>query len=689
MDDRVPDLSRDELDRYPVGVITLDRAGTVVYYNRAEATFSRIKPHEVIGRRFFGDVAPCTAVREFEGRFTTFAASHDDGAERFDFTFAFAWGRQDVAITMLRRAGRDEIQLLVKVLSSARKRGETRSPALPGTSPAGMVQPATAPAPARMLFGQWLEQAGGTTWWSAEILELFGLSADAVPSAGGLRAFVHPGDLARIDAACATAAAQRKPVTIAYRIRGANDVERSVIEHVATLDGDGGLRRFGTILDVTERERDERRLWRSAHHDPLTALPNRALLLQRLNELLANGQPVALLFLDLDGFKHVNDGAGHAVGDALLRLVASRLVGCVGPGDTAARINGDEFVILLAGGRDGDEAETVAETVLDTLARPYVLDDEQHYVTASIGIALAPHDATSADDLMRAADLAMYQSKKQGANAYLRYDERIRHSAGADALLESELRRAIDRGEFVLHFQPIVDTISERIVKAETLVRWNHPERGLVGPGDFIPIAERTGLIEPIGAWVLDAACATMRAWEEAGLPPITVSVNISPMQFKDRRFPESVRDTIARHRILPERLELELTESLAERFEDTLESLLDLKLLGVRLSIDDFGTGYSALAYLKYFPVDTLKLDRAFVLGIGSHPLDGAIASTIVRLAADLRLTSVAEGVETALQRDALRAIGVTQLQGFFFARPQPADEFAARLREQAETIA
>ncbi len=675
MDDRVPDLSRAELDRYPVGAITLARDGTIVHYNRAEAAFSRLKPHDVIGRRFFGDVAPCASVRGFQGRFEEFAALAGDGAERFDFAFDFAWGRHDVTITMLRRAERDEITLLVKTRSAARRREA------PSGRAGDVVRGAPDAAGAATLFGQWVEEDGGRTWWSPEVRVMFGLAEGAAPRPGALRAHVLPEDRTRIEHALAEAGASELPVTLAYRIRTAQGDERSVVEHVATLGEGGARRRFGTILDVTERERHERRLWRSAHHDVLTGLPNRKLVLERLSEALQRDEPVALLFLDLDRFKHVNDTAGHAVGDALLRLVASRLASCVRPGDTVARLNGDEFLILLPGVAQAGDAEAVAEHVLDAVAQPYVIDDEQHFVTVSIGLALAPHDAAGADELLQAADIAMYHSKERGANAYLRYDERIRRQAGEEALREIELRRAIDHEEFVLFFQPIVDAASERIVKTEALVRWNHPERGIVGPADFIPLAERTGLIVPIGQLVLEAACARIRTWDEAGLPPIVVAVNISPLQFKDRRFAQIVGRTIERYGIAPARLELELTESVIESFEDTMESLLDLKLLGVRLSIDDFGTGYSALAYLKYFPIDTLKLDRAFVSGIGNHPLDGAIAATIVRLATDLNLQCVAEGVETGVQRDALRAIGATHLQGYLFSRPLDADTFAQRL--------
>lgn len=679
MDDRVPDLSRDELDRYPVGVITLARDGTILHYNRAEAAFSRLKPHDVVGRRFFGDVAPCASVRGFQGRFEDFAALEGDGTERFDFAFDFAWGRHDVTITMVRRTERAEITLLVKTRSSSRRRD---------AAPRAGDQPRAADAAEGLvhstLFGQWVEQDDGRTWWSPEVRAMFGLDDAIEARPGALHAQVLPEDRTRIEHALAEAGVSEQPVTLAYRVRTAQGDERNVVEHVATLSDGGKRRRFGTILDVTERERAERRLWRSAHHDVLTGLPNRKLVLERLAEALLRSEPVALLFLDLDRFKHVNDTAGHAVGDALLRLVASRLTSCVRPGDTVARLNGDEFLILLPGVARGGDAEAVAESVLDAVAQPFVIDDEQHFVTVSIGLALAPHDAAGADELLQAADLAMYHSKERGANAYLRYDERIRRQAGEEALREIELRRAVDHDEFALFFQPIVDAASERIVKTEALVRWNHPERGLVGPVDFIPLAERTGLIVPIGQWVLEAACARILAWDAAGLPPIVVAVNISPLQFKDRRFAQTVGETIRRFGIAPARLELELTESVVESFEETMESLLDLKLLGVRLSIDDFGTGYSALAYLKYFPIDTLKLDRAFVSGIGNHPLDGAIAATIVRLATDLNLQCVAEGVETAVQRDALRAIGATHLQGYLFSRPLDADTFAARLASQ-----
>ena len=362
MDDRVPDLSRAELDRYPVGVITLARDGTIVHYNRAEAAFSRLKPHDVVGRRFFGDVAPCASVRGFQGRFEEFAALAGDGAERFDFAFDFAWGRHDVTITMLRRAERDEITLLVKTRSAARRR----------EAPSGRAGDAVRGAPdaagAATLFGQWVEEDGGRTWWSPEVRVMFGLAEDAAPQPGALRAHVLPEDRTRIEHALAEAGASEQPVTLAYRIRTAQGDERSVVEHVATLGEGGARRRFGTILDVTERERHERRLWRSAHHDVLTGLPNRKLVLERLSEALQRDEPVALLFLDLDRFKHVNDTAGHAVGDALLRLVASRLASCVRPGDTVARLNGDEFLILLPGVAQAGDAEAVAESVLDAVA---------------------------------------------------------------------------------------------------------------------------------------------------------------------------------------------------------------------------------------------------------------------------------------------------------------------------------
>lgn len=675
MDSRVPDLSEDELDRYPVGVITLDRHGVVVHYNRAESAFSRLKPHDVIGRQYFGDIAPCAAVKDFQGRFERFAAEPGDATERFDFAFDFAWGRQDVTITMIRRDGRDEINLLIKVRSSRRSRRAV-----------ARMTPAEADAlPVAPVLGQWVEDdAAWTTWWSPQLRTIFGLAAGTSAQRGRLDAAVVAEDRSRVDDARRACAGEAAPLTVQYRITRPDGSVRAVVEHVATLDDRGARRRFGTVLDITDRVDEMHELKRSALHDTLTGLPNRALLLKRLDIAFASGGHFALLFLDLDRFKNVNDTAGHLVGDALLRLVASRLASCVRAGDTVARLNGDEFVVLLRGADDIGEVATVADAILDTIAKPFVIDEEHHFVTVSIGVALAPHDGATVDELLRAADFAMYRSKELGANAWLRYDEEMRAQASQATLLEIALRRGIDRGEFDVYYQPIVDAASGAVVKAEALVRWRNPEReAIVAPAEFIPLAERTGLIVPLGTFVLDRVCAQVRAWDDAGLPPVTVAVNISPLQFKDRRFPETVRETLLRHAIAPSRIELELTESLMERFEDTMESLLDLKLLGVRLSIDDFGTGYSALAYLKYFPIDTLKLDRAFVSGIGNHPLDIAIANTIVRLATDLKLTCVAEGVETAEQRDALCGIGATQLQGYLFSRPVDPAAFTAILRQ------
>ena len=455
---------------------------------------------------------------------------------------------------------------------------------------------------------------------------------------------------------------------------------------------EGGRQLFtGILRDVGERKAFEEQLRHQTFHDPLTTLPNRALLLERLQHALAQvsrgGARPALLLLDLNGFKVINDSLGHAAGDRLLIAVADRLAAAMRPGDTIARLGGDEFAVLLDRAADIHEVTGIATRLLDTLAMPLALEGRELVVEASLGIALAVGGETRPDDLLRDADLALYRAKEGGRASYAVYDASLHAAANARLALEAELRRALASEEFVLHYQPKVDLATGCLAGVEALVRWHHPTRGLVPPGEFIPLAEETGLIVPLGRWVLMEACHQARAWADTRIadPPLTMSVNLSARQFRQPDLVGDVAQILRDTGVTPALIQLEITEGvLMEDAAATLGLLERLRGLGVALAIDDFGTGYSSLAYLKRFPIDVLKVDKAFVTGLERDSSNGAIATAVIGLAHALGLTVTAEGVETAGERDQLRSLGCELGQGYFFARPMPAAKLAALLADE-----
>ncbi len=459
----------------------------------------------------------------------------------------------------------------------------------------------------------------------------------------------------------------------------------------AVRDGDGNdsgtpSHYIGIFSDITERKAAEARIHHLAHHDALTNLPNRMLLQDRLDQAILQSRRsrrhAAVLFIDLDRFKLINDTLGHDVGVGLLSQVARRCQEVVRDTDTVARQGGDEFVIVLPELEHAQDATVVARKLLEVLGRPYRLGAHELTVTASIGIAVYPEDGRNASVLLRNADAAMYGAKADGRNAFQFYSSDLNTASLGELLLENQLRGALDRNELLLHFQPKVGAESGRISGAEALLRWQHPELGLLGPGRFVPAAEESGLIVPIGEWVLRRACRQLRAWLDAGHEPVSVAVNLSAQQFAHQDIVALVRNTLAETGLPPELLELELTETMLMRdVERTIEVLARLRALGVKLSIDDFGTGYSSLAYLKLFNVDVLKIDRSFVNDIRSDGADGKIAAAVIALAHSLGQQVVAEGVETEYQRDFLARHRCDQFQGYLFGRPVPADEFAAQL--------
>jgi diguanylate cyclase (GGDEF)-like protein/PAS domain S-box-containing protein len=421
-----------------------------------------------------------------------------------------------------------------------------------------------------------------------------------------------------------------------------------------------------------------------AQHDFLTDLPNRMLLSDRLTQAIAlarrNGRRLAVLFLDLDQFKHVNDSLGHAIGDLLLQSVARRLAACVRDTDTVSRQGGDEFVVLLSEIGAVDDAAATARQINAALVAPHDIAHHQLHVTTTIGISLYPDDGPDAEMLIKNADTAMYHCKERGRNSYQFFDQGMNRQALERHSIEVGLRRALDRGEFVLHYQPKIDLETGAITGAEALIRWVHPERGLMAPQEFVPIAEDCGLIVPIGRWVLGEACRQARSWIDEGRP-VTVAVNISALEFRDPCFLDNVRTVLDESRLDARYLELELTESSLHYAESSALVLQTLRGMGVRVAIDDFGTGYSSLSYLRQFPIDVLKIDQSFVHEISAVPAGTSIVRAVISMGRSLGHRVIAEGVETGDQLAFLKAAQCGEGQGYYFSEPLLPDEFA-RLR-------
>jgi diguanylate cyclase (GGDEF)-like protein len=434
------------------------------------------------------------------------------------------------------------------------------------------------------------------------------------------------------------------------------------------------------VLNVEQRKRAEERIRHLAYHDALTDLPNRSLLEDRLTTALAQAhrksRMLALLYLDLDRFKRVNDTLGHSLGDHILQSVAERLTSIVREADTVARVGGDEFTILLPEISQAQDAIDVADRILRELRRPVMVDHRELPATTSMGIAFYPNDAEEADTLLRNADIAMYRAKEQGRDNYQLYTAAMNARIAERFAVENDLRRALDRNEFVVYYQPQVDLSSQQIVGVEALVRWEHPTRGLMLPADFIPVAEESGLIVPLGEWVLRTACAQAKAWQEAGLPPIRLAVNLSGRQFQQRNLSEMVERALNETSLEPRYLQLEITETVVMHDMDfTIATLNNLKAMGIQIAIDDFGCGHSSLNYLKRLPIDDVKIDRSFVHDLATDPSDAAIVGSVVAMTRELNLNVVAEGVETEEQLAFLKERQCDVVQGFLFSRPVPPD--------------
>ncbi len=443
----------------------------------------------------------------------------------------------------------------------------------------------------------------------------------------------------------------------------------------------------GICRDVTERKLAEDQIHFLAHHDALTGLPNRVLLMDRIEQALLqaerNGTYVTVMFIDLDNFKLVNDSLGHSAGDTLLKTVAERMVECVRASDTVTRIGGDEFVILLPDQRNMSDAAAVLEKMRAAIAQPIAIEGQLFRVTSSIGLATYPSDGSDGETLLMNADTAMYQAKEKGRDNFQHYTAEMNISAQERRILQEGLRLAVERQEFALVYQPQFDLRTGQIVAVEALVRWHHPTLGIIPPAKFIPMAESTGLIVPLGDWVLREACRQNKAWQDAGNPPVTIGVNVSARQFRDGTWVRRVASILRSTGLEAKYLELELTESLLmQDVNQAVSTMKELQALGVKFSIDDFGTGYSSLSALKSFPVARLKIDQSFVRNLTTDPNDRNIATAMISLGQKLNMRVIAEGVETAEQFAFLADNKCDEIQGFHLSRPVEAEEIATMLR-------
>lgn len=444
-----------------------------------------------------------------------------------------------------------------------------------------------------------------------------------------------------------------------------------------------------TCEDITERKKNEETIRQLAFYDALTGLPNRALFNDRLSQELAKARRhkelLAIMFADLDRFKIINDTLGHTTGDLLLKAVSERLKNIIREGDTVSRLGGDEFIMLFPDITSPGDISRIAKKILESLTNVFELNDTEVYVTASIGISIFPENGDNVEILVKNADAAMYYAKEQGRNNYQFYGSAINASVLEKIRMQGNLRKALAQNEFILHYQPQVNLSSGKIVGAEALIRWQHPDHGLLGPQEFIPLAEDNGLISPIGDFLIFTSCAQNKAWQEAGFPPIHMAVNISTYQFIQKGFIKKLSGLLEEIGLEPKYLEMEFTESILMQNSDLISSTLaELKSLGIRCSIDDFGTGYSSLNYLKYLPIDKIKLDRSFVTSLTTNPNDDAISKAIITMAHELNLKVTAEGVENVQQLEFLRSHMCDEAQGFLFSKPLPAKDFVQLLMNE-----
>ncbi|MDX1587710.1 MAG: GGDEF and EAL domain-containing protein [Oleiphilaceae bacterium] len=520
---------------------------------------------------------------------------------------------------------------------------------------------------------------------------LWGQSVDALVADPGLwMRSVHPEDRDRVRQSLDYTLQKACTTSQEYRIRCHNGQWRWVHDRVyPILDQEGQLQRLvGVTQDITQQHQQQQALYHEAHYDRLTGLPNRALFHERLGHQCLDREtdnPFVLMVIDLDRFKTINDSLGYSAGDELLRQVAQRLQQALSGGGFIARLGADEFAVLLSRESESSDHKRVATELVRSLSRPYRIQQVDSYVTVSIGVALFPCDGGDPETLLKNADVAMFSAKEQGRNTIAYFHQESAVASAARLHLEMDIHQAVAREEFELYYQAQFDVPDRRLVGAECLLRWNHPEQGMISPGAFIPLLEETGLIKQVGLWVIERACRDLGQWTRQGLDDFTLAVNMSARQLYDAQLPEAIERLLARYQVPRNSLELELTESSLIQEPASAQRLFQkLREMGVRIAIDDFGTGYSSLNYLKTFAPDLLKIDKSFVDGITSGLRDRAIFTAIVDLAHTLEICVIAEGVEEEAQMDSLRHSGCDWVQGFLLARPQPASVFVPWLVDQ-----
>lgn len=572
----------------------------------------------------------------------------------------------------------------------------------------------------RLAMAQHVARLGNWEWnlkerlprFSDEFCHIFGLPPKQLH--GHIRELlkrVDPEDRRRVSRMIKALFKDKIPLSMEHKILLPDGSRRIVRQEadIVTDEKTGAVQWIGTVQDITERKKSEEKIIQLAYYDALTELPNRTFLIEHLGYVLKSAERynrcLAILSLDLDLFKRINDTLGHSAGDVLLKEVANRLLGSVRRGDylarlespgestmgasgterMVARLGGDEFVVLLTQIRHAEDAAVVARRINALLAKPFALQQDEVFITASAGITIYPTDGTDAEALLKQADIALHHAKELGRNRYQFFTETMNAQALERLSLENRLHRALERGEFELYYQPKVDVQTDRTVGMEALVRWHNPDYGMVSPGEFIPLAEQSGLVVRLGEWVLRVACEQTKAWHDAGLTALCIAVNLSARQFKEKHLSRTVAQTLKAAGLDGRYLELELTEGiLMEDTETSRDTLFELKELGVRIALDDFGTGYSSLSYLQRFPIDTLKIDRSFVRDINTDPESTALAAGIIALSKTLKLNVVAEGVETRAQLHFMREHGCNEVQGYYYSPPIPADDFVAWLHKR-----
>ena len=541
-------------------------------------------------------------------------------------------------------------------------------------------------------IGHWdYDLQTGEMFWSDEIFELLNLPRDKYPNNfEAFRASTYEDDFIRLQQMTLSAMKYGAPYSSEHRVKR-NDGKEQYVALNGEFERDADdrvVRVHGIMQDITERYLNQEKIQHQAYHDALTGLPNRLLFHDRLEHAMRlrgrTSGKVAILFIDLDRFKPINDSLGHKVGDGYLQAIANNLSHCVRRSDTLARLGGDEFAVIIEDAVSEANVSQIAQKLIDAIARPVKVEEHDLFGAGSIGIALSHDDYGDRETLIRQADIAMYQAKELGGNQFCVYNDNMQMRVTDALSMERELRDAIDKEQLIVHYQPKVCVRSGRIKGMEALIRWEHPERGMIPPIDFIPLAEKTGLILPIGKWVLREACKQTVAWHRAGFDGLMISVNVSIRQFNDKHFYDDVVRTIEDSGIDPRSVDLEITESCTiTNIERTIGILERLRQMGVKISLDDFGTGFSSLSFLHQLPLDALKVDRSFIRDIQSTGRNGELAKLIIGIASSLELNVVAEGVETETHLDFLRHNGCNEYQGYFLSPPVDADAFLNLLKQ------